>query len=176
MRYQLSLILSVVKTIMQLLRGTFSTELFCMNKNSPTLQNMHVCLFFSVMTWDFLECLSAVEMKGLQLAVMFCCTGHHSKHWGLICMRLHSPRALTVLSHGYGTLLNQLIFSFHHAMRGESTGHLEKAFHHLQTRNTQGSLIQPAEGTQQQPVCCFRIYFKQFQQLCHTQKKPTCAN
>lgn len=53
MRYQLSLILSVVKTIMQLLRGTFSTELFCMNKNSPTLQNMHVCLFFSVMTWDF---------------------------------------------------------------------------------------------------------------------------
>lgn len=53
MRYQLSLILSFVKTIMQLLRGTFSTELFCMNKNSPTLQNMHVCLFFSVMTWDF---------------------------------------------------------------------------------------------------------------------------
>lgn len=53
MRYQLSLILSCVKTIMQLLRGTFSTELFCMNKNSPTLQNMHVCLFFSVMTWDF---------------------------------------------------------------------------------------------------------------------------
>lgn len=53
MRYQLSLILSFVKTIMQLLGGTFSTELFCMNKNSPTLQNMHVCLFFSVMTLDF---------------------------------------------------------------------------------------------------------------------------